>query len=353
MEKIGNTWDTTATATSGPLPGPRQSNNRAKITAFLDCLQTTEGNLMFYTDSEILCEGEAEMRVRHIESHMTKEQATERGVRIEAWKGNEKADELAGEAAASHEISEAQMGCYRWVLTTSHLVRTRIGRASRYALEALRKKKDWSVGAGTRWNKSSKAKFARMECSALDHASSQNVSRSEASGLLAHRGLPKWPGGPSAPLLGVGAEPPGPASVFDRSDGLGGAACSPAANLEGFVASFAVQGANETEGDDSQVKYTETHVVEHKESTEDSQVKFTEVHVVKHQRSKDDSQVTFTDTHVVEHQGSETIARGDCVEVSREIPEVLYGCGMQGMKSVVFACTLAVVGASAVTPVQE
>eukprot|EP00959_Pyramimonas_sp_CCMP1952_P188339 3938750-Pyramimonas_sp.AAC.1 len=140
MEKIGTTWGAAATV-AGSLPGPRQSNNRAEITAFLDCMQTTEGCLIFYTDSDIPCKGwhskryfitgykkamgdlckkmrqiistreVAEVRARHIESHMSREQATDRGVRIEAWKGNENADQLAGEAAASHGISEAQMGC--------------------------------------------------------------------------------------------------------------------------------------------------------------------------------------------------------------------------------------------------
>eukprot|EP00959_Pyramimonas_sp_CCMP1952_P375009 7853306-Pyramimonas_sp.AAC.1 len=56
MQSVNGNWQEAATV-HGPLPGARQSNNRAEITAFLDCLQSTVGDLVFYTDSEILCKG--------------------------------------------------------------------------------------------------------------------------------------------------------------------------------------------------------------------------------------------------------------------------------------------------------
>eukprot|EP00959_Pyramimonas_sp_CCMP1952_P144409 3023035-Pyramimonas_sp.AAC.1 len=58
-DAVGVGWRCKRLTTPGT---PRQ---RAEITAFLDCLQTTEGSLIFYTDSEILCKRLAQQEVPH------------------------------------------------------------------------------------------------------------------------------------------------------------------------------------------------------------------------------------------------------------------------------------------------
>ena len=41
----------------GPLPGPRQTNNRAEIYALLDAIGNTEGPMEFWTDSTTVLKG--------------------------------------------------------------------------------------------------------------------------------------------------------------------------------------------------------------------------------------------------------------------------------------------------------
>ncbi|CAK0819041.1 unnamed protein product, partial [Prorocentrum cordatum] len=128
MQNSGGIWQEAAIA-HGPLPGARQSNNGAEIAAVLDCLQSTEGDLVFtgwdsrkyipmgYQKAHgdlwktirqrLEARGVAEVPVRHIGGHMTIEQ----------------------EAAATHGIPRAHMGCRDWARAAAHNVRTRIGHA--------------------------------------------------------------------------------------------------------------------------------------------------------------------------------------------------------------------------------
>ena len=69
------------------------------------------------------------LRIEHIESHMSRQEAEQRGVSIAAWTGNAIADDLAGTAAKLHEIPKAKMACYDWIRATSCLVRERIAQA--------------------------------------------------------------------------------------------------------------------------------------------------------------------------------------------------------------------------------
>ena len=151
---------TVAAAASGPLPGPRQTNNRAELAAFISALQCTAGPMEFWTDSEILCKGwrnrryekrnyakgngdlwrtigkelqerggRDEVIVHHIQSHLSQREAASKGYPERAWYGNQKADELAGHAADSHQIAPQQLQCYEWVRAVSSLVRNRIAQA--------------------------------------------------------------------------------------------------------------------------------------------------------------------------------------------------------------------------------
>ena len=44
-------------AARGPLPGARQTNNRAELWALLHALQSSEGTVTYWTDSEVLLRG--------------------------------------------------------------------------------------------------------------------------------------------------------------------------------------------------------------------------------------------------------------------------------------------------------
>ena len=46
----------------GPLPRPRQTNNRAELFAMIDAVARSDGDLIFWTDSEVLCKGWAECK---------------------------------------------------------------------------------------------------------------------------------------------------------------------------------------------------------------------------------------------------------------------------------------------------
>eukprot|EP00959_Pyramimonas_sp_CCMP1952_P062944 1315848-Pyramimonas_sp.AAC.1 len=115
----------------GPLPGPRQTNNRAEIWALLSVLQNSQGLIIYWTDSEVLMRnwrrkrhrakkyhfgnGDIWMRIkgaidhrgggdecitiRHMQSHLEWEDARRRDIPEWAWLGNRAADEQADAAA--------------------------------------------------------------------------------------------------------------------------------------------------------------------------------------------------------------------------------------------------------------
>ena len=173
-------------AAQGPLPGPRQTNNRAELYAFLHTLRSTHGPLTYWTDSDILKRGwdrrrhaarrfhrgngdlwrmiakelrsreggELDIDVAHINSHIDLETALTKGWPPEAWHGNAAADHRAGEAAAAHQIPEQRMACFEWVRATSHLVRQRIIQAQ---LDALSATPPWS------WHEKQPARAKRAE----------------------------------------------------------------------------------------------------------------------------------------------------------------------------------------------
>ena len=150
----------------GPLPGPRQSNNRAEMYAMIDALIQTKGPMTFWTDSDLLNIGwqkkkyqmkaylggnadlwhklgkaleargaeEDEVHVRHIQSHLSREEAELQGYPIQAWWGNRQADILAGEAADEHAIPRGQMACYEWVNAVGMLIRRRMYRSTLQAI---------------------------------------------------------------------------------------------------------------------------------------------------------------------------------------------------------------------------
>eukprot|EP00959_Pyramimonas_sp_CCMP1952_P101158 2116342-Pyramimonas_sp.AAC.1 len=117
----------------GPLPGPRQSNNRAELWAFFNCVKSTNDDLHFWTDSAALVAGWRNLRhqgpfnrgsnadawqlihkalinrrgtisLLKIESHLTLEEALQGGCPKHAWAGNNIAYKLADQAAAGHAI---------------------------------------------------------------------------------------------------------------------------------------------------------------------------------------------------------------------------------------------------------
>ena len=156
----------------GPLPGTRQTNNRAELWAFKSALTHTEGNLIVWTDSEILIKGwramqegkkpkknldiwqeiekEAKQRgtgkvtLQHIESHISAEEAKAKGYPAHAWFGNKAADTLAGEAAETegHRIDPGEITLYEWVRATSNLIAQRIATTTKEALERNAKDKE-------------------------------------------------------------------------------------------------------------------------------------------------------------------------------------------------------------------
>ncbi|CAK0841255.1 unnamed protein product [Prorocentrum cordatum] len=89
----------------------------------------------------------------------------------------QKADSLAGEAAASYEISEAQMGCYNWARATAHLVRTRIGQAY---MEQFEKTKPMT------WEEKAEAKSKRKKT--LDEKNNYVYLRQHTPHLLQPEG---------------------------------------------------------------------------------------------------------------------------------------------------------------------
>jgi len=149
-------------AARGPLPGARQTNNRAELWALLHALQSSTGTMIFWTDSEVLIRcwrqrryqvkryhrgngdiwrlikeaiqtrgGTAEdISIHHMRSHTEWEEADARGVPRWAWKGNREADERADQAAEEHAIPAAQLNCYEWARAVGQLVRQRITQAT-------------------------------------------------------------------------------------------------------------------------------------------------------------------------------------------------------------------------------
>ena len=156
-----------AAAKRGPLPGPRQSNNRAELYAVYSAISSTVGPLEMWTDSEIAIKGWRRRRfnakgyegsnsdiwakiggalrerpggadavqLHHIESHLTESQATRKGYPLAAWVGNQEADRLAGLAAEEHALPAAQISCFEWMRATAALVRKRIIQANLEATE--------------------------------------------------------------------------------------------------------------------------------------------------------------------------------------------------------------------------
>eukprot|EP00959_Pyramimonas_sp_CCMP1952_P146220 3061310-Pyramimonas_sp.AAC.1 len=51
------TGEQVAAAARGPLPGPRQTNNRAELWALLHIIQHSTGRIIYWTDSAVLCRG--------------------------------------------------------------------------------------------------------------------------------------------------------------------------------------------------------------------------------------------------------------------------------------------------------
>ena len=148
-------------AAQGPLPGLRQSNNRAEIYSLLHALRSTGAKITFWSDSEILCKGwrrrrfaqkryhrgnrdlwrligvelqtregaELAIDLRHIQSHLDYIVAMAKGYAPEAWHDNAPADERAGAAAEAHQLPAGRLSCFEWMRATGHLVRQRIIRA--------------------------------------------------------------------------------------------------------------------------------------------------------------------------------------------------------------------------------
>ena len=158
-----------AAAKHGPLPGGRQTSNRAELWAFLSCLESTYGKLVYWTDSEVLAkgwraqrfrkaatagsngdiwekigeeihsrggaEGWTEIDICHMNSHLSAQEAQAKGVPRHAWEGNRIVDKLAEEAATRHAIPDTEMACYVWARATAQVVRARIAVATMHSIE--------------------------------------------------------------------------------------------------------------------------------------------------------------------------------------------------------------------------
>ena len=128
----------------GPVPGDRQTNNRAELFSLLSFLRATEGAVDFWTDSEVTCIGWAARkeetsgtgclngglwrkvgeatqergggrdiaRVFHLNIHRSAQEADEKGVPRRIWTGNKAADECADAGARKHTIDDTQMARY-------------------------------------------------------------------------------------------------------------------------------------------------------------------------------------------------------------------------------------------------
>eukprot|EP00959_Pyramimonas_sp_CCMP1952_P180307 3770464-Pyramimonas_sp.AAC.1 len=70
--------------------------------------------------------GVAKITGLRVESRMELDEAQRRCTPIHAWLGKEKADTLAGEAAAAHRIADAQVSCFDWAGATATLGRQRL-----------------------------------------------------------------------------------------------------------------------------------------------------------------------------------------------------------------------------------
>ena len=203
-----NGWNIRA-AQYGPLPGRRQTNNRAELWAVLQAIRSTTGPLTIYTDSDVTIQGwQKELHLRHgqrrknadiwdliyvalcerapaelhpakdikllhITSHMDAEEAVQRQVSAEAWLGNLLADELASDAAAEHDIPEAQMQCFNWVHAIQCLVWRRLIRAHIDACES-----DGQAMISEKEKSSKQRKQARSELSAALESSPHLLVRS-------------------------------------------------------------------------------------------------------------------------------------------------------------------------------
>ena len=115
------------------LVGPCQTAQRSEVRALVAALERSDGNAHIWTDSRFVTRGASSLgsgvipRMRHsdlwhraakawrhgttevhwVKAHLDWPAAEARGISVEVWQGNRRADELAGQGAAAHAPARA------------------------------------------------------------------------------------------------------------------------------------------------------------------------------------------------------------------------------------------------------
>ncbi|CAK0821000.1 unnamed protein product [Prorocentrum cordatum] len=133
-------------ATFGPLRGSRQINNKSELRAFISSLESTEGPMAHWADSEITFKGWRDRREecdhktsengdfwRRVRKALRDRPSTREDITMHHMNSHMDAQEAEDR---QHAISEAKMGCYEWPRATAHLVRTRIAECTKDAIRS-------------------------------------------------------------------------------------------------------------------------------------------------------------------------------------------------------------------------
>ena len=145
-----------------PLVGPCQTAQRAELRALVAALERSGGFVRVWTDSMFVVRGAKHLQagrvppmhhqdlwqraskawcrgvseVRWVKAHLSWPDAQARGIAWQAWAGNQRADELAGQGAAQHAPPTADVARVRQAVSDTEKVQSWMAEALRLAADA-------------------------------------------------------------------------------------------------------------------------------------------------------------------------------------------------------------------------